>query len=346
MNLDIKNIKIKNFLGQWNIDWNLKKVNVLVGKNGSGKTKLLELIKYLIEKDMRETDGDKFELLCNDIKISFVNGLEIGSHYIEDSKSELREEMKKIFMENVDSLKKEIYSKVSKEEFDEEKMDRIANKLLEDIKKKIEANRDIPIGNNSLLLNKKLQRVFSKKNPAILGENFNFKDNLSVMYLSTISMSANAANIIKKSTGNKSTVLDMEIEDEISNLVKKENIAKFIEVIDSFFSDTGKRLILKDERIYVLKNEEELLKISDLSSGEKQLIFIFLKLISVSDKKTLILMDEPEISLHLKWQENLIKSIRSINSENQLIIVTHSPAIIMNGWLDSYIDIEKIRVEV
>lgn len=56
-------------------------------------------------------------------------------------------------------------------------------------------------------------------------------------------------------------------------------------------------------------------------------------------------MDEPEISLHLSWQESLLNHIRSVNDNSQIIIVTHSPAIVMNGWMDSFVDIKKIICE-
>ena len=55
-------------------------------------------------------------------------------------------------------------------------------------------------------------------------------------------------------------------------------------------------------------------------------------------------MDEPEISLHLEWQEKLISEIMKLSPDCQLIIVTHSPAIVMNGCMDSYIDIDDILV--
>lgn len=56
-------------------------------------------------------------------------------------------------------------------------------------------------------------------------------------------------------------------------------------------------------------------------------------------------MDEPEISLHLSWQEKLLAQIREINPNSQIIIVTHSPAIVMNGWLDCFVDIQDIIVK-
>ena len=96
MNLDVKNIKIKNFLGEWNIDWDLKKVNVLVGKNGSGKTKLLELIQNIIEREREEN----VNILCNEAKISFNNGIELNTYILEDKNSEISIEMKNLMLLN------------------------------------------------------------------------------------------------------------------------------------------------------------------------------------------------------------------------------------------------------
>ncbi|MGK3472580.1 AAA family ATPase, partial [Klebsiella pneumoniae] len=41
----------------------------------------------------------------------------------------------------------------------------------------------------------------------------------------------------------------------------------------------------------------------------------------------------PEISLHLSWQEKLLASIKKLRSESQIIVVTHSPGIVMDGWM-------------
>ena len=141
----------------------------------------------------------------------------------------------------------------------------------------------------------------------------------------------------------------MEIEKEFSRLqtlsksLNKSLINKFITSINYFFKDSDKEIIYKETKFTIKIFDEEFVDIKDLSSGERQLIYIFLKLIN-SSKKTIFLMDEPEISLHLEWQEKLISEIMKISPDCQLIIVTHSPAIVMNGWMDSYIDIDDILV--
>lgn len=53
-------------------------------------------------------------------------------------------------------------------------------------------------------------------------------------------------------------------------------------------------------------------------------------------------MDEPEVSLHLSWQEKIIDAITNINPEIQIIAVTHSPGIVMNGHMDAYIEMNEL----
>jgi predicted ATP-dependent endonuclease of OLD family len=87
------------------------------------------------------------------------------------------------------------------------------------------------------------------------------------------------------------------------------------------------------------------LPVSKLSSGERQLLYIMAKVANTKNSPAFLLMDEPEISLHLNWQEKLLDSIKTLNPNCQIVVVTHSPAIIMDGYMDSYIDMENIVVE-
>jgi predicted ATP-dependent endonuclease of OLD family len=53
-------------------------------------------------------------------------------------------------------------------------------------------------------------------------------------------------------------------------------------------------------------------------------------------------MDEPEISLHLDWQRKLIGYIRELNPNVQIIMSTHSPGIIIEGWQDKVFEVSDI----
>ena len=63
------------------------------------------------------------------------------------------------------------------------------------------------------------------------------------------------------------------------------------------------------------------------------------------EKPNILLMDEPEISLHIEWQDKLVSTLRELNPNCQLILTTHSPNIFANGWEDRIVfmeDIEKL----
>lgn len=68
--------------------------------------------------------------------------------------------------------------------------------------------------------------------------------------------------------------------------------------------------------------------ITGLSSGEKQLFLRALSLKFLDVNNSVILIDEPEISLHPQWQRKIIDVYKSIGENNQLIIATHSPHIV------------------
>jgi ABC-type lipoprotein export system ATPase subunit len=69
--------------------------------------------------------------------------------------------------------------------------------------------------------------------------------------------------------------------------------------------------------------------LDNLSSGEQNLIIILFKVICTQKRGIVYYLDEPEISLHLEWQENLLDALMpSIsNDSSQFIIATHSPYI-------------------
>lgn len=67
-----------------------------------------------------------------------------------------------------------------------------------------------------------------------------------------------------------------------------------------------------------------------MSSGEKQIVTFFAYLIFglESTNQSIFIVDEPELSLHLKWQKQFVDSIIDVNSNVQLIFATHAPEMI------------------
>lgn len=82
------------------------------------------------------------------------------------------------------------------------------------------------------------------------------------------------------------------------------------------------------------KGEFELIPSSKLSSGEQNELILFYKLIFNSQRGDMILIDEPELSLHISWQNKFIDDLKEVTSINDvtIIIATHSPDIINDNW--------------
>jgi predicted ATPase len=70
------------------------------------------------------------------------------------------------------------------------------------------------------------------------------------------------------------------------------------------------------------------LKPNQLSSGEKQILIILGEALLQEGKTFIYMADEPEISLHVAWQESLAKNIKSLNPSAQIIFATHSPDVV------------------
>ncbi|MBQ9177367.1 MAG: ATP-binding protein [Prevotella sp.] len=116
---------------------------------------------------------------------------------------------------------------------------------------------------------------------------------------------------------------------------------RFHDIIDELFSSTGKKIIRSENEIRFSQIGETLVPYQ-LSSGEKQMLAILLTVLVEDNKPYVLFMDEPEVSLHIEWQKQLIDLILELNPNVQIILTTHSPAVIMNGWIDSVTEVADI----
>ena len=115
-------------------------------------------------------------------------------------------------------------------------------------------------------------------------------------------------------------------------------------MLDDLFQETGKRVIRTENEIRFTQIGETLVPYQ-LSSGEKQMLAILLTVLVEDNEPTVLFMDEPEVSLHIEWQKQLIDLILELNPNVQIILTTHSPAVIMNGWMDAVTEVSEILVK-
>ena len=118
------------------------------------------------------------------------------------------------------------------------------------------------------------------------------------------------------------------------DLTMKEITNKVINEINGIFDilelDVKLKGFSKDEKTMpIFENSAgEEFDINDLSSGEKQLFLRTLSMKMLEPNNSIILIDEPELSLHPKWQQRIIEVYKKIGENNQIIVATHSPHIL------------------
>ena len=118
----------------------------------------------------------------------------------------------------------------------------------------------------------------------------------------------------------------------------------FQDIVDELFAPTGKT-IKRDSNEIRFRQYDEVIEPYQLSSGEKQMLIILLTVLVQNREHYVLFMDEPEVSLHFEWQQRLVALVRDLNPNVQIILTTHSPAVIMDGWHDCVTDVEDIIVE-
>ncbi|GJG26396.1 MULTISPECIES: AAA family ATPase [Segatella] len=117
----------------------------------------------------------------------------------------------------------------------------------------------------------------------------------------------------------------------------------FQDMIDDLFKETGKKIVRTENEIK-FSQLGELLEPYQLSSGEKQMLAILLTVLVEDNNPYVLFMDEPEVSLHFEWQKRLIELVMKLNPNVQLIMTTHSPAVVMNGWADKVTEVTDITI--
>ena len=167
-------------------------------------------------------------------------------------------------------------------------------------------------------------------------------DNLSSLYIG-------AANRLKPKKARHRIVAYVESYDDVSFwrsvFADFEDETCYFEVMlpSNKSLSKGKKILRKSNEI-LFEQDGDTLYPYQLSSGEKQLLVILLTVLVQDNRTGVLFMDEPEVSLHVEWQQRLISLIRELNPNVQIVLTTHSPAMIMDGWMDAVTEVSDITV--
>ena len=293
--MKIRNLYITEYKGLRDITLNFENNNnvldlvVLAGANGSGKTRILESIK------------DYFESYIDIQEIKIINNLQI---FFEKEEKEC-----------IDKIGSEKYFYSNLEYFS-----------LNDKKENLNESSYLVIKKNLLILPKIIyvptEINFQKMDVAstTLVQEYKFINIVDTNLIKDIP-SYIATKMISAMLKNKNEKVG-DVQKKVFNEINEifENLSIDVKVED--ISQDGRNITL-----FTNSSGDEF-DINELSSGEKQLFLRTLAIKMLNPENSIILIDEPELSLHPKWQQRIVDVYRKIGKNNQIIIATHSPHIL------------------
>ena len=115
------------------------------------------------------------------------------------------------------------------------------------------------------------------------------------------------------------------VEREIERVMAPQT--KLEELVLRLFT-AGKHVAFGESSLDVVTDAKKEIGLRSLSSGEKHVLFILVKTLMVGESS--LIVDEPEISMHVDWQKELLSAMRELNDSVQIIAATHSPEILAN----------------
>lgn len=116
---------------------------------------------------------------------------------------------------------------------------------------------------------------------------------------------------------------------------------EFVSVLNELFEKRKVLSISPRNEILIKARDKVDIKLEGLSSGEKQLIIILGEALLQEGEPVVYIADEPELSLHITWQEQLTDAIARLNPKAQIVFATHSPDIV-GVHQDKVFDMEKL----
>ena len=305
--MKIKNLHIEEYNGLENLDINFESEGkvldliVLAGINGSGKTRVLESIRYWFE--MFRSKAVNVELFYEENEREVLESLTNSEGLTEVEKEAQKDiEFKNIKFYNYDYR----HNKTENQNYNSKIISRSFGKL-----KIFPKIIYVPTEINFEEI-KKAQTNLKKEYSFInIVDSYEIKDIPS--YIATrISKVANEEEDLTMGQVRKKVFEEINGIFEILELdVKLSEISKDENSMPIFTDSSGKKF-----------------GINELSSGEKQLFLRTLAIKMLEPENSIIMIDEPELSLHPKWQQKIVDVYKKIGKNNQIILATHSPHIL------------------
>ena len=322
--MKIKNLHIEEYNGLEKLDINFESEGkvldliVLAGINGSGKTRVLESIRYWFE--MFRSKAVNVELFYEENEREVLKSL-MNSEGLTEIEKEMQKEIE--YTDCLRNIKFYNYDYRHNKTENRNYNSKIISKSFEKLKifpKLIYVPTEI----NFEEIKKAQTNLKKEYNFINIVDSYEIKDIPS--YIATrISKVANEEENLTMGQVRKKVFEEINGIFEILELdVKLSEISKDENSMPIFTDSSGKKF-----------------GINELSSGEKQLFLRTLAIKMLEPENSIIMIDEPELSLHPKWQQKIVDVYRKIGRNNQIILATHSPHILGSVEKENIILLEK-----
>lgn len=312
--MKIKSIKIEKLYGKYDIEWKLREgVNIIAGDNGSYKSTLLKILASICEP---ETISDEF--CVKGVTLSMTDNTLIKFRSFKDSLLRLKKDAEE------DEMLSELAAKIKADiegKDDNSLSDHTLNASIIVIK---QGDRTLSISNYKQLRGYNLISTFDVPAGAdkgsVLDQQLDKLESEYAYYLSDLTKQI-TTRIQQNGQVNMTDLEDINAHNNT-----------FIGIINRAFANTNKTVDTTQSKLQFKLGEDLLESNKRLSAGEKQFLIVMLTVLMQRKEERILIMDEPEISMHLDWQRTLIENIQTLNPNCQIIIATHSPGVIMDGW--------------
>lgn len=308
----IKKIEINDYFGRGNFEWNLDPVvNILGGKNGSGKSSLFKLCYALLVNEKIDSKTDKqFSAIYEKVILTLSNDWEIIW---------IKPELRKEYILEIGGSSPQQYRDIILLNQEGE---------LQDQSKRKDFVNAFMINSFEQKLVALINRIQDQKHLISAGVEATPLDSL-------IDKEINLRN------KNLSAAVDKYMDEAVDDIVALTQYKKIHNMINTSLSHFMTEYDKKVSSDFVFSKKDKTIPWQNLSMGEKQILLLLLMVSNTQQQPCIFFMDEPDLSMHIDWKEILVKELHELNPNMQIILSTHAPSVI-TGWHDKVKEVNQL----
>ena len=314
----LTHITVTGLFGYKNLSWDVfKDVNILGGGNGSGKSTVFQICHLLI--GVGYINDARYARLVSSVKLEFSNGYSMTWDKIRSMKDSEHEAGYSYFSLEGTNIEKDGSFVVQRVKVMNGNGDTAE---LDDIIAKVGTSH-LSAFEQNILDSKKVEKNNESEDRTYLAR-------LLTSYISYRNARVSQILINSLSQGNQGG------DGEHRFVIGKkdaEYIFLFNDALKVFFGENYEIKAGMEAQISMTsKKTGELIKYQELSLGEKEMLLLIVFISNTFDDPVLVWLDEPDLGLHVDWQEKLIGSLRRLNPNMQLFVSTHAPSMVEGNF--------------